>query len=53
MEWVARENIKRFERLLAAERDPIEAARLEALLAEETKKLHSLQSQAALQRSGD
>lgn len=45
MEWVTRENIKRFERLLEAERDPVEAARLEALLTEETKKLHNLQSQ--------
>jgi hypothetical protein len=41
MEWVTRENIKRFERLLEAERDPVDAARLKVLLAEETKKLHN------------
>jgi hypothetical protein len=51
MEWVTRENIKRFERLLEAERDPVDAARLKVLLAEETKKLHNSRPPAASQRS--
>jgi hypothetical protein len=42
MEWVTRENIKRFERLIEKETDPFELKRLEELLAGEREKLRGL-----------
>lgn len=51
MQWVARRNIKRFEKLVEAETDPGKLTLLHSLLKEERAKLAALDPSSAMPTS--